>query len=381
MPIKLLLAPDSFKGSLSAAEVCDSLSAGLRQHLPDAQIQQLPLADGGEGTLDAFLALTPGRRIELAVRDPLGQLISAHYAQLDDGQTAVIEMAEASGLTLLEPQQRDPIRTSSFGTGELIRHALDAGCRRLIIGLGGSATNDCGAGMLQALGLELLDRQGQPLAQAGGALNQLAEIRTHHLHPAITSTEFILAADVTNPLLGAMGATAIYGPQKGLKPRDRETLEAGLRRFADLSQRSAPFPIPTSTPGSGAAGGAGFGLMAYCAGQMRSGFELLAELSGLDQLLSSAQRPDVIITGEGRLDLQSLHGKLVGRMLQKAARHHIPILLVCGAVAPGLELGHNAGILGIIPLAKNADEIPYAMQHAREMLIAHGQRLANLIPA
>ncbi|WP_090581363.1 glycerate kinase [Paenibacillus sp. OV219] len=324
--MKIVIAPDSFKGSASARDLCDAIARGIRSVMPKAELVELPLADGGEGIMDNLVHATGGSRIEVVVSDPLGRTITAHYGVLGDGSTAVIEMAQASGLPLLQPEERQPLLTSTRGTGELIKHALDRGYRKFIVGLGGSATNDGGAGMLQALGLQLLDAAGQPLAVGGGALAQLGALDAAALDPRLAASQFTIACDVTNTLCGLEGASAVFGPQKGATPEMVAQLDAGLRRFAEQIQALRGIDV-LSVPGGGAAGGMGAGLLGFMNASIRPGIDVVMEASGFAEAVKDA---DCIITGEGKLDEQTLAGKVAAGVCQAALPLDIPVIILCG---------------------------------------------------
>ncbi len=350
--MNILVAPDSFKGSLSALQFCQITAQQIQQLCPDVNLQLQPMADGGEGTIDAILQNTAGRRVSVKVCDPLGRLIDSHYAILEQQHTAVIEMAQASGLPLIESRLREPLKASSYGTGELIRHALDQGCRRIIMGLGGSATNDGGIGMLQALGVSFLDTYKRELKSDGAALQHIARIDLSLFEPRIASCEFIIAADVINPLLGENGATMTYGRQKGATPQALKLLEAGMQNYAEKTLSTVTdMEDFTDYPGAGAAGGMGFALLTFCRAAMHSGFEVIARLSGLSDLLSAPEyRSDLLITGEGCLDRQSLSGKLPGRLIRYAEQADIPLVILCGSTGDDLDkdkLSHNVSVYSI----------------------------------
>ena len=384
--MKILIAPDSFKGSLSALEFCAIVSKQIQSLQPDTDICVMPLADGGEGTIDAVVTRSPAKVFTVRVHNPLGKLVHARYAILEEQQTAVIEMAQASGLPLLAANELDPMTASSYGTGELILHALDQGCRQFIIGLGGSATNDGGTGMLQALGVNFLDRQQQNLQSCGQALKDIETIDLSGFDPRIQQSEIIIASDVTNPLCGENGATYIYGPQKGAEGKMLAQLDAGMRHFANKT--SCLFNSDNAlvtTPGTGAAGGMGFALMAYCQATMKSGFELLAEMAGLDEILASGDRkPDLIITGEGRFDSQSLQGKLVGRLSERADKYKIPLLVICGTIGDDLnrnEISRNISVYSLChspskSSSKSSSSLDYAIKNSAVLL---KQLISNLV--
>jgi len=365
--MKILIAPDSFKGSLTAIEFCRIAAQQIRTVFSDAQLTLMPMADGGEGTIDTILANVKGQLVAQAVQNPLAEIITAHYAVLDEQHTAVIEMAQASGLPLLSAEQQNPMLTSSYGTGELILAALDRGCRRFIIALGGSATNDGGTGLLQALGMRFLDYNNNELHASGQILQYIQRIDHSCFDSRIKNCEFIIAGDVTNPLLGDLGATAIFAAQKGADKIMQQHLEAGMQHFVNkTAELCAAAHSLADEAGAGAAGGLGFALMVYCQASVHSGFELLAEMTGLDRLLDNAQsRPDLIISGEGRFDQQSLNGKLVGRLAQRAEQYQIPLMVVCGQQEKDIIVSNNTRIYS---LHNDTLSVEYSIKNSAQLL-------------
>ena len=325
--MKIVIAPDSFKESLSAPEVAAAIARGWRQVFPEAELLLRPMADGGEGTVDAVLAATGGERRECRVCGPLGEPVLAHWGWLGEG-TAVLEMASASGLHHVPRDRRDATVTTSLGTGELIRAALDAGATRIILGLGGSATNDGGAGLLQALGVRFLDAREVELPPGGAALARLARIDVGGLDPRLLQARLEIAADVDNPLCGPRGASRVFGPQKGADPQQVEQLDAALEHYARLVAATLG-EDHSRHPGVGAAGGLGFAARAFLHAGFRPGIELVAELSGLADAVEGA---DLVITGEGRLDSQSLHGKTPVGVARTARAAGVPVLALAGSL-------------------------------------------------
>ncbi len=326
--MRVLVAPQEFKGSLTAQEAAAAIAQGLLEALPDADVEQLPLADGGPGTVDVLMRATNGEFHESAVRNPLGRPVVARWGVLGDQQTAVIEMAAVSGLVLLDATERDPTRTSTGGTGELVLAALDAGFNRIIVGMGGSATNDGGAGLAQALGARLLDADGHELLPGGAALADLHRIDTSTLDARLAETEVIAATDVTNPLCGPDGASLVYGPQKGASEAMARDLDAALAHYADVVERDLGLAV-AGIPGSGAAGGLGAGLIAFCGATIQPGFDVIANAVGLEAKIAAA---DIVVTGEGRLDRQTGFGKTtagVARLTSEAAK---PVIALVGSV-------------------------------------------------
>ncbi len=373
--LSFLIAPDSFKGSASAKEVAQSIADGLKIALPYAHFDLVPMADGGEGTVEALVAATGGTIVKVPVRGPLGEPVEAFFGILGDGQTAVIEMAAAAGLALVPPDKRNPMVTTTYGVGELIRAALDANCRRFIIGIGGSATNDGGAGMAQALGARLLDSEGNDLKFGGGELGKLARVDVSGLDPRLQEAEFLVACDVTNPLTGPNGASAVYGPQKGATPQMVEVLDQNLRHYAAVLRRDLGVEVET-VPGAGAAGGLGAGLIAFCRAQLLPGISLVLEAVRFYQRVQTA---DIVITGEGKLDFQTGFGKVPYGVAQAAKRYGKPVIAIVGQLGEGAEQCREWGIdacLAITPKPMSEQE---AMQNTLPLLRRTAEELGWLI--
>lgn len=374
--MRILIAPDSFKGSLSATAVAEALADGIASVWPDADIVRQPVADGGEGTVDALVTAAAGRFVVTEVTGPLGLPVQARWGILGDDTTAVIEVAAASGITLVPRKQRNPLHTTSRGTGELIRAALDAGCTRIIVGLGGSATNDGGAGMMQALGVRLLDEAGNELPAGGAALARLAHIDVTGLDHRLRGVELIAATDVTNPLLGPTGASAVFGPQKGASPDDVQQLEAALTRYADvLAQQAGPRDV-RHVPGAGAAGGIGAGLLAFCGATLRPGADVVLEAIGLDELVREA---DLVITGEGRLDGQTAYGKAPLAVARLAKRYRKPVVAVAGMLGAGVDKLYTMDIDAAVSIAPGPINMHVSRKRAPRLLRETGARLARLL--
>ena len=371
--MKVVIAPDSFKESLSAAEVAAAIGRGWVKVFPDAELLLLPMADGGEGTVDALLASLGGERREQKVSGPLDELVSAHWGLLGDG-SAAIEVAAASGLHLLEPAQRDVCRASSRGSGELLLAALDAGANRIVLGLGGSATNDGGAGLLQALGVRLLDAKGRELEPGGAALAGLTRIDLGHLDRRLDDVEVLVAADVDNPLCGPRGASAVFGPQKGASPYDVDLLDAALGHFASCTTQALGKDWQHE-PGVGAAGGLGFALKAYLGASFCPGIQLVARIAGLAEAVVGA---DLVITGEGRLDSQTLHGKTPAGVAEVARRAGVPVIALAGSLGEDYQALYGVGIDAAFSLAPGPISLQYAMANAATELEARSCDLARL---
>ena len=372
--MKIIIAPDSFKDSLSAEGVAQAIAEGLAQVWPDAELVQCPMADGGEGTVDAVLAACKGQLRHHVVRGPLGTAVEAHWGWLADSHTAIIEMAEASGLQLVPPGQRDACTTTTHGTGELIRAALDAGAERIILAIGGSATNDGGAGAMQALGVQLFDADDQPLAPGGLALARLARISLEHLDPRLAQVRFEIAADVNNPLCGPHGASAIFGPQKGANPEQVQQLDAALGRFADHCANVLSKDV-RDEPGSGAAGGLGFAAKAFFGAQFRAGVEVVAELVGLDAAVRGA---DLVITGEGRFDAQTLRGKTPFGVARIARQHKVPVIVIAGTLGDGYEQMYAHGVDAAFALPSGPMTLEQACAEAPRLLSERAADVARL---
>ena len=373
--MKIVIAPDSFKDSLSAEKVADAIAAGLADVFPQAQLVKCPMADGGEGTVEAIVAAGNGQLRRNQVQGPLGAPVEAHWGWLPDSHTAIIEMAEASGLQLLTPGQRDACVSSTFGTGQLIGAALDAGARRIILAIGGSATNDAGAGALQALGLGLFDEQGQPLAHGGLALAGLARIDLAGLDPRLAQVRFEIAADVNNPLCGEHGASAVFGPQKGASPEQVQLLDKALGHFADHCARVLPRDV-RQEPGSGAAGGLGFAAKAFFAAQFRAGVEVVAELVGLAEAVQGA---DLVITGEGRFDAQTLRGKTPFGVARIARAQGVPVVVLAGTLGEGYQAMYEHGVNAAFAITSGPMSLEDACARAEQLLTDRARDIARLL--
>ena len=359
-PMKIVIAPDSYKESLTALEVAMEIEAGFRTVFPHAEYIRLPMADGGEGTVAAMVAATGGTLVQVDVTGPLGEPVKACYGLTGDGTTAVVEMAAASGLALVAPHLRNPLKTTTWGTGELIKAALDAGVSHLIIGIGGSATNDGGAGMLQALGVRLQDHAGREIGFGGGQLANLAHIDISGLDPRLKACRIEAACDVNNPLTGPKGASAVFGPQKGATPEMVARLDANLVRYAGLISRDLGLQVET-VPGAGAAGGTGAALLAFLGAQLRPGIDIIMEAVGLEAHVRDA---DLVITGEGRIDSQTIHGKTPVGVARMAKRHGKPVIGIAGCLAADAGVVHEYGIDAVFSVLSQVASVEEAMTHA-----------------
>jgi glycerate kinase len=370
--MKIVIAPDSFKDSLSAQGVAQAIASGLTEVWPDAELIECPMADGGEGTIEALLAGCDGQWMRNTVSGPLGESVDAQWGWLADSRTAIIEMAMASGLQMLTLEQRDATVTSTQGTGELIRAALDVGAQRVILAIGGSATNDAGTGMLSALGARFLDDQGQPLAPGGLALAQVARIELDGLDPRLKDVQFEVAADVDNPLCGRNGASHIFGPQKGASPEQVLTLDAALGHFAQHSAKVLGRD-ESHYPGSGAAGGMGFAAKAYLNASFRPGVEVVADLTGLEAALKGA---DLVFTGEGRFDAQTLRGKTPFGVAKVAKRAGVPVIVLAGTLGEGYADLYQHGITAAFALTSGPMTLDQACRNAATLLHDRARDLA-----
>jgi len=370
--MKIVIAPDSYKESLTALEVATQIEAGFREVLPDCRYLKIPMADGGEGTVAALVAATGGTLVAVQVTGPLGKPVRACYGLTGDGTTAVVEMAAASGLALVPPALRDPLKATSFGTGELLRAALDAGASHLIVGIGGSATNDGGAGMLQALGVRLLDAAGGEIGRGGGSLAQLERIDVSGLDPRLKGCSIEAACDVDNPLTGSNGASAVFGPQKGATSEAVMRLDANLARFARAIHRDLGVAVET-VPGAGAAGGMGAALLAFLGARLRPGVEIVSEAVGLERAVRDA---DLVITGEGRIDGQTVHGKTPIGVARLAKRYGKPVLAIAGSLSADAGVVHEHGIDAVFSVLGQPGTLEQALEHAAANLRAAARNIA-----
>jgi len=371
--VKIVIAPDSFKGTLSAAEVARAIAEGIRAIRPlagqaDWELIEVPVADGGEGTIEAVLAAVPGRRVSATVKSPLLTEVKADYAVFrlpgrGDGRTAVVEMAQASGLTLVPEKKRNPLFTTTFGTGQLVLHAIKEGCREILIGMGGSATVDGGAGMAAALGVRLLDEKGKDIPLGGAGLTRLYRIDLSR-RISLSRLWFIALSDVTNPLLGENGAAKVFGPQKGATPRMVEVLEKNLARLARIIKRDVGVDV-CEIPGAGAAGGLGAGIVAFLDGKITPGIEAVVELVGLKEKIRGA---DLVITGEGKFDLQTARGKAPMGVAKAAAELGVPTIAICGSFGEGYAEAAKDHFLAVVSLEEVAGSKEEAMLRPKEFL-------------
>ncbi|PTL39105.1 glycerate kinase [Alkalicoccus saliphilus] len=373
--MKIVVAPDSFKGSMTALEVCQSIERGINNVMDEAAVDLVPMADGGEGTVENLTAASRGNLHYETVNDPFFRKVEAAWGVLGDGETAVIETAAASGLQLLTSEELDPFHASSFGTGELIRCALDKGYRRFILGLGGSATNDAGMGLLRALGIEFYDKNNLPIPEGGGHLHKLDRLDTLELDPRVTEAVFLAASDVQNVLCGTAGASAVFGPQKGADSEAVKTLDNNLRYFAVTTEKQLNKKM-LELPGGGAAGGIGAALISFLQAELIPGIELVMSEAAFSERLETA---DLVITGEGKLDSQTLDGKVINGVAQKAGSLGIPVVAVCGQLELSSEQMHKLGILAAFSLIKKSASLEEIIPRSSEWLTSLVENMMRLI--
>ncbi|MDE0297621.1 MAG: glycerate kinase [Candidatus Poribacteria bacterium] len=373
--MKIVIAPDSFKGSLTALQAAEAMEEGIRRVFPAAQIMKTPMADGGEGTVRSLVDATGGKLLVEQVANPLGNQIEAEYGILGDGTTAVIEMAAASGLTLVPRDQRNPLVTTTYGTGQLIKAALDRGCRKLIVGIGGSATNDGGAGLAEALGAKLLTNDGKPIPPGGGGLRSLDVIDIDGLDPRLAGTVTVVACDVDNPLTGMNGAAHVYGPQKGATPKVVEALDANLAHFAWIVQRDMG-KVVGEIPGAGAAGGLGAGLIAFLNAELKSGVEIVIDAVQLEEQLEDA---NLVVTGEGEINFQTVFGKTPVGVAKLAKKYDIPVIAITGSIADGADAVYEAGIDAVIDIVPAPMPLDRAIENAFDLAVDAAASAARFI--
>lgn len=373
--MKIVIAPDSYKESLSALEVASAIEAGFSEIFPEAEYVKIPVADGGEGTVEAMVAATQGNIVRLTVTGPLGKPVEAFYGLSGDTRTAFIEMAAASGLELVPAAQRDPLITTSFGTGELIKNALDRGVEHIIIGIGGSATNDGGSGMMQALGARLLDAKGNEIGHGGGALPKLTRIEIDNLDARVQQCRIEVACDVTNPLTGEDGASAIFGPQKGATPELVQQLDQALEHYAGIIHRDLDIDV-LHIAGGGAAGGMGAALHAFCQAELRRGIEIVTEALGLAEQVKDA---DLVITGEGRIDSQTINGKVPIGVAMVAKQFNKPVIGIAGSLTADVGVVHQHGLDAVYSVLFSICSLEEALTHAAQNVRLTARNVAATI--
>ncbi|WP_241645924.1 glycerate kinase [Rosenbergiella metrosideri] len=375
--MKFVLAPDSFKESMTALQVANSMEKGLRRVFPDCEIVKVPMADGGEGTVQSLIDATAGKIISVEVMGPLHTSVQAEFGLLGDGETAVIEMASASGIIHTSHKNRNPLITTTYGTGELIKHALDLGVRKIIIGLGGSATNDGGQGMASALGVKFKNAKGEQVELGGGYLDNIADIDVSGLDPRVAGTEFIVACDVTNPLIGPNGASSVFGPQKGATPEKVKILDRNLGIYAEKIESCLGITT-ASVAGAGAAGGLGAGLLAFTPAKLQQGIDIVIQFTGLAEKIIGA---DVVFTGEGGIDYQTKFGKTpygVANITQKVSPH-TPVIALAGAIGEGVENLYGENFTAIFGILRQAGPLGEALKEGEKNVAFTTENIARLL--
>ncbi|WP_310876904.1 glycerate kinase [Priestia megaterium] len=373
--MKIVIAPDSFKESLTALHVCEAVEKGIKSHFPDAEISKVPMADGGEGTVQSLVDATGGDIIQARVTGPLGKEVEAFYGILGDGNTAVIEMAAASGLHHVPVDKRNPLITTTRGTGELILKALDHKVKHIIIGIGGSATNDGGTGMAKALGAMLLDANGAEIKEGGGSLAQLASIDLTNLDSRLAEVKVEVACDVDNPLTGETGASAVFGPQKGATPDMVKQLDRNLAHYAAIVGKEMGIHIQ-SIPGAGAAGGLGGGLLAFLSAELKPGVDIVIKATQLESYIKNA---DLVITGEGKIDGQTIYGKTPIGVAKTAKKHSVPVIAIAGSIGTGSEAVYEHGISALFSVVPGAVDLSEALEKASENIERTAKNVASVI--
>jgi glycerate 2-kinase len=373
--MRILIAPQSLKGSLTASEAGSAIAQGVRAVYPNAEIEIVPVADGGEGTVQTLVDASGGKIIHKMVTGPLGEPVLAFFGLMGDGSTAAIEMAACAGLPLVPPEKRDPRITTTYGVGELILAALDHGSRHFIIGIGGSATNDGGAGMAQALGAAFINGQGTEIARGGAALATLAHISTSAMDTRLQECTVEVACDVTNPLCGPTGATAVYGPQKGATPEMVEELDNALAHYAQIIEQDLGMSV-RDIPGAGAAGGLGAGSIAFLHATLRPGAQIVFEAVDLEERIRTA---DLVITAEGQIDAQTAYGKSVGAVAEIAKRYDLPVLAFAGSLGDNYRVVYELGVDAVEVLPSSPMTLAYAMENAARLISDAAERACRLL--
>lgn len=373
--IKILIAPDKFKGSMTAIEAANSIALGIKKVNPGAKLVKLPLSDGGEGLVDVMVNAAGGTVIETMVTGPLGNPVKAKWGLIEDKMKAVIEMSAASGLNLVSESKRNPSITSTYGTGELIKAAMDHGCNEIIVGIGGSATNDGGAGMARALGVKFNDFNKEPLAEGGSELIKLESLDLKEIDPRLERTKILVASDVDNPLIGPRGASIVYGPQKGASAEMAKNLDRALENYASVIKREIGINVD-QLPGAGAAGGLGAGLIAFLGAELQPGIELVLDALNFDRHLEGCF---LLVTGEGRLDGQSLHGKSPIGAARRAKKRNVPVLALAGSISGSRESFHREGITACFAIADGPLSLEESVARGPELLSKKAAEVMRLI--
>ncbi len=375
--LKFILAPDSFKGSLSSPEVCSAMKFGINKIFPDAKIVSIPLADGGEGTLDAIISSVNGKIVNCKVKNPIGKIINSQYGIIENEKIAVIEMAMASGLNLIPKKLQNPLNTTTYGTGQLIKDALENGYRKFIISIGGSATTDGGAGMAQALGVDFFDKNGEIINEpmTGNLIGKCFDISMENLHSAVKDSDFTIASDVNNPLLGKNGAVYIYASQKGASDKDLPILENNMRNLYKLVENKLGVNVKNIS-GAGASGGLGAGLLAFLDAKIQSGIELVLNIVEFEKKIKNT---DFIITGEGKLDFQTVNGKAISGILKIANKNNIPVIVIAGIVENEKEIASQMNFKEIFSISNSKNDVEYAIKNASKLVSKKMEEVCEII--
>ena len=373
--MKIIVAPDSYKGSLSAKEVADAIEKGLKKVDETIEVVKVPMADGGEGTVQSLVDASNGKLVTLKVMDPLMREIDSFYGILGDGTTAVMEMAAASGLPLIKKEEKNPWKTTTFGTGQLIKHALDMGCRSIIMGIGGSATNDGGCGMAMALGVKFLDKEGNEVGFGGGSLGLIHSIDVSGLDERIKECTIVAACDVDNPLVGLKGASHIFGPQKGADTEMVLALDKNLQHYGMLVEEALGVSL-LDYPGAGAAGGLGGGLLAFLGASLKSGIDIVIDTTKLEEIMKGA---DLVITGEGMIDYQTLHGKTPYGVARAASKQNIPVIAIAGGIGNNIEVLYDHGFTSIFSIVDKPMTLDEAIENCDALLQSVAERVLRTV--
>ena len=373
--MKIIIAPDSFKESMTAKEACEAIEKGMKIALPNAEFIKVPMADGGEGTTQSLVDATDGKMYFVETTGPLGEKVKSKFGILGNGEIAVLEMASTSGLELVPREKRNPMITTTYGTGELIKKAMDMGAKTILIGIGGSATNDGGAGMIQALGGKLLDENGKQISFGGGELSKIKKIDLSELDSRIKNIKFIAACDVQNPLTGETGAANVFGRQKGATEEMVKTLDNNLKHYAELIRKDVKVDVE-NIPGAGAAGGLGAGLMAFLNAELRKGIDIVVEYSKLEEKIKGA---DFVITGEGSIDSQTRFGKTPYGVVSVAKKYGVPNITLAGNVSKDIEILYDYGFDAIFSIMQGVDNLDNALKNGKVNLEKTAENIARLI--
>lgn len=373
--MKIVIAPDSFKESMTAKEACEAIEKGMKIALPNAEFIKVPMADGGEGTTQSLVDATEGKMYFVETTGPLGEKVKSKFGILGNGEIAVLEMASTSGLELVPREKRNPMITTTYGTGELIKKAMDMGAKTILIGIGGSATNDGGAGMIQALGGKLLDENGKQISFGGGELSKIKKIDLSELDSRIKNIKFIAACDVQNPLTGETGAANVFGRQKGATEEMVKILDNNLKHYAELIRKDVKVDVE-NIPGAGAAGGLGAGLMAFLNAELRKGIDIVVEYSKLEEKIKGA---DFVITGEGSIDSQTRFGKTPYGVVSVAKKHGVPNITLAGNVSKDIEILYDYGFDAIFSIMQGVDNLDNALKNGKVNLEKTAENIARLI--